>query len=541
MARHGKFDCVVIGGGHNGLVCAAYLARAGKKVCVLERRHVLGGCATTEELWPGYKVSTAAYVISLFQTQIIRELKLKSYGLNILPRSPSSFTPLPDGRSLTMGPDESLNQREISKFSPRDAAAYPRYEALLERIAANLEPMLNQSAPDVLPLPGEWREIGIAKRLRDGMKLLQLHTAMKSLGADLPDAVEILTGAARPILERWFETEALKATLATDAIIGAFTSISSPGSASVLLHHVMGEAGGARGVWGYVQGGMGGLADALEALCVELGVEVRRESPVHSIQTDRNGVVGVGLEDGSQIDARVVASSVDAHVTFERLLAPDVLPEYFRDAVAKIDYSSASAKVNLALAEPPNFTCMPSSGVAPHHHGTMHVGPTLDYLDRAYDDAKYGRPSEEPVLEMTMATSVDDTIAPPGKHLLSIFVQYAPYQLAKGSWDDQKEAFGDRCVEVLAQYAPNIPGAIEHRQVLSPIDLERIYGITGGNIMQGAMTPHQMFSFRPVAGWADHHTPVPGLYLCGAASHPGGGVMGSCGRNAAVEILRERG
>ena len=541
MAKHGKYDCIVIGGGHNGLVCAAYLAKAGRKVCVLERRHVLGGCATTEALWPGYKVSTAAYVISLFQTHIIGELRLKEYGLHILPRSPSSFTPLPDGRSLTMGPDAGLNHREISKFSLKDAAAYPRYEALLERIAATLEPALSQAAPDPLPLPDSWRKIGLGKRLRDGKKLLGLYNAVKDLGEDLPEAVEILTGAARPILERWFEAEVLKATIATDAIIGAFTSISSPGSAYVLLHHVMGEAGGARGVWGYVQGGMGGLADALEAACTDLGVEIRREAPVHSIQTDSRGTCGVGLEDGSQLSARCVASSVDAHLTFEKLLSPDVLPEEFREAVAKIDYSSASAKVNLALGEPPNFTCLPSQGIAAHHHGTMHIGPSLDYLDRAYDDAKYGRPSQSPILEMTMPTSVDHSIAPDGKHLLSMFVQYAPYQLRDAHWDDERESFGDRCVEVLAEYAPNVPAAIEHRQVLSPLDLERTYGITGGNIMQGAMSPHQLYCFRPVAGWADHRTPVPGLYLCGAASHPGGGVMGSCGANAATEILRDRG
>lgn len=250
MGQHGKFDCIIIGGGHNGLVCAAYLAKAGRKVCVLERRHVLGGCATTEELWPGYKVSTAAYVISLFQMGILRELRLPQYGLEILPRTPSSFTPLPDGRSLTLGPDAALAEREISKFSSRDAAAYPRYNALLERIAATLEPALNETAPDPLPLPEHWRKIGMGKRIRDGKKLWKLHGAMKALGPDLPEAVEILTGAARPILERWFESEILKATLATDAIIGAFTGISSPGSAYVLLHHVMGEAGGARGVWG---------------------------------------------------------------------------------------------------------------------------------------------------------------------------------------------------------------------------------------------------------------------------------------------------
>ena len=540
MAKHGSYDAIIIGGGHNGLVAAAYLAKAGRKVCVLERRHVLGGCATTEELWPGYKVSTAAYVISLFQTQIIQELALKENGLRILPRNPSSFTPLPDGRSLLMGPDAALNQREIGKFSMRDAAAYPRYEALLERVAATLEPVLSEAAPDPLPLPASWRKIGIGKKLRDGKKLLDLLNATKALGADLPEAVELLTGAARPILERWFESDVLRATLATDAIIGAFAPPSAPGSAYVLLHHVMGEAGGSRGVWGYVQGGMGGLADALEKSCKDLGVEIRREAPVHSIHTDKHGVCGVGLDDGSQLTARVIASSVDAHVTFERLLDPKVLPEEFREAVARIDYSSASAKINLALSEPPKFTCVSGDGVGPHHHGTMHIGPSLDYLERAYDDAKYGRPSENPILECTMATCVDETIAPPGKHILSIFVQFAPYKLAEGNWDDIKEKFADRCIEVLAEYAPNIPSAIEHRQVLTPLDLERVYGITGGNIMQGAMPLNQLYCFRPVAGWADHRTPVPGLYLCGAASHPGGGVMGACGRNAAREILRDK-
>src|SRR6476661_7223001 len=318
MAGTSKFDAIVIGGGHNGLVCAAYLARAGKKVCVLERRHVLGGCATTENLWPGYKVSTAAYVISLFLPQIIRELKLKEYGLTILPRNPSSFTPLPDGRSLLMGPDADLCRREISKFSVKDAGTYPSYNAFLERVAAVLEPVLSQSAPDPLPLPETWRHVGLSKRLRDGKKLWSLYKAMGELGAELPQTVELLTGAARPILDRWFESDVLKATLATDAIIGAFLSISSPGSAYVLLHHVMGEAGGARGVWGYVQGGMGGLAAALARACEDLDVEIRRESPVRRILTDNGKAIGVLLEDGTQIDAPIIASSVDAHLTFEK-------------------------------------------------------------------------------------------------------------------------------------------------------------------------------------------------------------------------------
>ena len=539
MSIANKYDAIIIGGGHNGLVCAGYLAREGKRVCVLERRHVLGGCATTEQLWPGYKVSTAAYVISLFLPQIIRELKLKEYGLTILPRSPSSFTPLPDGQSLLLGPDAALCQREIGKFSSDDVVAYPKYNAFLERIAAVLEPVLSQAAPDPLPMPASWRRIGIGKKMRDAKKLWSLYQAMSKLGTDQPEAIELLTGAARPILDRWFKSDVLKATLATDAIIGAFLSISSPGSAYVLLHHVMGEAGGARGVWGYGQGGRGGLSEAIAAACEDMGVTIRRESPVQAILTNGRQTCGVQLEDGTQLEAKIVASSVDAHLTFEKMLDPAELPEDFLQAISRIDYSSASAKVNLALAEPPRFTCADAAGVGPHHHGTMHVGPSLDYLERAYADAKYGRPSENPILEMTMPTSVDHTIAPEGKHILSMFVQFAPYRLAEGNWDDIKESFADRCVEALAQYAPNVPAAIEHRQVLSPLDLERTFGITGGNIMQGAMNAHQLFFFRPVPGWADHRTPIRGLYLCGAASHPGGGVMGACGKNAAEEILRD--
>ena len=390
--------------------------------------------------------------------------------------------------------------------------------------------------------PRSWRKIGLAKRLRDGKKAVELYRALKQLGGDLPEAIELLTGAARPILERWFETEVLRATLATDAIIGAFTSISSPGSAYVLLHHVMGEAGGARGVWGYVRGGMGGLADALAEGLPRSG---RRRAARVAGQRDphrpprRRAASGWSTARSSKRGRRL-----------ERRRASDVRETARPRACCRRNFARpwrgsttprASAKINLALAEPPQFTCCPApTAVGPHHRGTMHIGPSLDYLERAYDDAKYGRPSREPILEMTMATSVDDTLAPPGKHILSMFVQYAPYKLAEGNWDDSKETFADRCIEVLARYAPNVPRAIEHRQVLSPLDLERMFGITGGNIMQGAMGPHQLYCFRPVAGWADHRTPVRGLYLCGAASHPGGGVMGACGKNAATEILRDR-
>lgn len=535
-----RYDCLVIGGGHNGLVAAAYLAREGRRVCVVERRHVLGGCCVTETPWPGFRVSTAAYVISLFAPQIVRDLRLGQYGLKILPREPSSFTPLLDGRYLLLGSDLAASCREIAKFSTRDAEQYPHYLRWLEAVASQLEPLLEQPAPDPLPLPAPWRKIGLGKRLADLSRLTELYQAAGRLGEMLPETLELVLGAARPILERWFQAEVLRATLATDAVIGAFASPSYPGTAYVLLHHMMGQAGGARGVWGYVQGGMGQLSEALAAACRDLGVDIRCEAPVKRILVHRGQVVGVALWDDTILEAPVVASSLDAHQTFLRLLDPSELPPSFVQAVARIDYASASAKINLALSEPPRFTCLPTPGIAPHHHGTIHIAPTLDYLERAFDDAKYGWPSTEPMLEITLPSAVDPTLAPPGQHVMHLFVQYAPYRLAEGRhWDDLKEDFADRVIELLARYAPNVPGAILHRQVLSPLDLERLLGLTGGNIMQGAMTPTQLFCLRPVPGWADHHTPIQGLYLCGAASHPGGGVMGLCGRNAAQTILRD--
>lgn len=522
------YDAIIIGAGHNGLVTAAYLARAGQRVLVLERREVVGGACVTEEVWPGFKVSTAAYVSSLLRPRIIRELELRRHGLELLPRDPSSFTPFPDGRYLLLGPDRDFNRREIAKFSARDSEALPRYEAMLERIADFIEPTLEMTPPD------PW-----SRRPRDLYQLALLGWRFLKLGRHGPRAIEVLTGAARTILDRWFESEQLKVTLATDAVIGAFAAPSMPGTAYVLFHHVMGECNGARGVWCYVRGGMGGIALALASAARAAGAEIRVSSPVARILISERRVNGVVLEDGTEITAPRVASNADAHVTFLKLLDPQQLPAAFVEEVRAIDFNSPSLKINLALSELPNFTALPGSEPGPQHRGTIHIAPSLDYIEHAYDDAKYGRPSERPMLECTIPSVVDPTVAPPGRHLMQMFVQYAPTRLRMGDWDDIKEQFADRCLNVLAEYAPNIKDAVIGRQVLSPLDLERQFALTGGNIFQGAMTLDRLFFLRPVAGYADYRTPIAGLYLCGSTAHPGGGVMGACGFNAAREILHD--
>jgi phytoene dehydrogenase-like protein len=526
-----SYDLIVIGGGHNGLVTAAYLARAGVKVLVLERREVLGGACVTEEIWPGYKVSTAAYVNSLLRPEIIRDLELKRHGFQMLPRNPSSFTPFPDGRSLLLGPDKALTHREVSKFSARDADALPKYEAMLERVADFLEPTLVQTPPN----PWSFRPGNL-------VQLAKLGLAFLKLGPDGQKAVEILTGAATPILDRWFESEQLKVTLATDAIIGAMASPSMPGTAYVLFHHVMGECDGARGVWGYVRGGMGGISNAIAAAAREKGAEIRTNAEVARILVKDGVVRGVALADGTEILAPKVASGVDANVTFLKLMSAGDLPADFVQSVRHIDYASASCKINIALSELPDFTAVPGTAPGPQHRGTIHISPTMEYIERAYDDAKYGHPSKEPLIEATIPSVLDDTLAPPGKYVMSMFTQYFPYKLAPGlSLEEEKEKYADRCFEMMERFAPNFRRAVIHRQVLSPVDLERRFGLTGGNIMQGVMSLSSLSFMRPVPGYADYRTPVRGLYLCGAATHPGGGVMGACGYNAAREIRGDLG
>jgi phytoene dehydrogenase-like protein len=525
------YDAIIIGGGHNGLVAACYLARAKRKVLVLERRYIVGGaCVTEERTFPGFKVSTAAYVNSLFRPEITRDLRLHDYGFELIERNPASFSPFLDGRYLMLGRSIEQDVAEIAKFSRKDAQSYPKYEDMLLRVASIIEPTLGKRPPNLLQ-----------PSLTDLLQMGMLGLDMKKLGPGMSEAIEILTGAARPILDRWFESEELKATIGTDAIIGAFAAPSMPGTAYVLFHHVMGETNGKRGVWAYVKGGMGGLTQALARAAKDLGVEIRTEAEVARILTKDGAVTGVALANGDEFSANVVASNADCNVTFNKLLNGERanLPPGFMDAINRISYESASAKINVALERLPSFTALPGHEPGLQHHGTTHIAPDQDFIERAYDDAKYGRWSRDPVVECTMPSSLDPTVAPPGKHLMSMFVQYAPYKLKDGQWDDAaKNAFADRCFDIVEEYAPGFKDSVIDRQILTPQDLEATFNLTGGNIFQGAMNLDKLFMFRPVPGYAGYKMPVKGLYLCGSATHPGGGVMGAPGWNAAREILR---
>ncbi len=518
---------LVIGGGHNGLVCAAYLARAGVDTCVLERREQLGGACVTEELWPGYRVSRAAYVVSLLRPRIVRDLELERHGLRLLPRSPSSFTPLADGRSLVLGPEAEVNAREIARFSKRDAEVFPRYEALLERIADAVEPTLDVPPPD-------WSIRGV----RDLLPWWHGARAAWRLGRELPRAARLMLGAARDLLCEWFDSEPLRATLATDAVIGAFAAPSTPGTGYVLFHHVMGSLTGSRGVWAYVAGGMGALADALAGAARQAGAELRCETSVARLQLDGRRVCGVVLDDGTELRADAVVSSLDPARSFGLLEERELLPDEFRRALDSIDYRSPVVKLNLALAERPRFRVRDRAD-APLS-GTIHVGtPDLDSIEQAFAEASRGEVPKRPVVELTLPSELDPTLAPEGRYVASIFAQYAP-ALAPDDpgWPAARDLLRDRAIAAVEELAPGFAASILHVEALAPPDLERIFGLSGGNIFHGAMTPDRLLMMRPVPGWSRYRTPLDGYWLCGSGTHPGGGVMGAPGRNAALELLR---
>jgi phytoene dehydrogenase-like protein len=522
-----RYDAVVIGGGHNGLVSAAYLARAGLRTLVLERRHVLGGAAVTEEIIPGFRFSVASYVVSLLRPEIIRDLDLPGHGLRILPLD-GTFTPL-DGDYLWRTDDHAQTVRELRRWSPSDAEAYAEYGLLMVEMARFIKPILGLTPLD--PRKPDPRDaLPLGSLLRDFSRLpRRQQTAF----------VQLMTMSAADFLDQWFETQPLKGTMSASGIIGTFQGVRSPGTAYVLLHHYMGEIDGAFRAWGIPRGGTGGVSESIASAARGFGAQIRTEAPVARIMVRDGRATGVVLESGEEIAASAVLASTDAKVTFLDLIEPGVLEHDFTDAIRRFRFRGSSGKVNLALDGLPDLTCLPGTGE--HLRGAISFSPSLDYMEQAYDDAKAGRFSRRPYVDMIIPTLVDPRMAPPGKHIISCFVQYAPYHLAEGTWDDQREAFGDAVIDTIAERAPNIRDLIIGRQVLTPLDIERTMGLTEGNIFQGELSLEQLFLNRPAPGWARFRTPVRDLWLCGSSAHPGGGIMGAPGRIAALELLREQG
>jgi phytoene dehydrogenase-like protein len=519
-----SYDVIVIGGGHNGLVCAAYLARAGRKVLVLERRERIGGAAVTEEVFPGFRFSVFSYVVSLLRPEIIRDLELPRHGLHILPLE-STLTPLENGDYLAQWNDHDQNRRELARHSLRDAEAYDEFGMMLHQMARAVKPLLGMAPPDPTSLSlGELF----------GMKRLAEH--FQGLGARRFNTLtKLLTMSSADFLDEWFETEALKATKSASGIIGTLLGPRSPGTAYVLLHHYMGELDGVFRAWGFAKGGNGSVSAAIAAAAKAAGAEIRCGAPVEKILLSGTRAKGVVLEGGEEIRAKRVVSGADPRRTFLQLVGEEHLPAPFVDSIKRFRFRGASAKVNLALGELPDFACLPGRGA--HLRGAISISPSVAYLERAYDEAKYGEVSRRPYLDIVIPSMLDPSMAPPGKHVMSIFVQYAPYHVNGGWTDARREALGDTVVDTLSHYAPNLKPSILHRQVVTPADIERVVGLAEGNIFQGELSLQQMFFLRPVPAWAKYRTPVSGLYQCGAGTHPGGGVMGASGRNAARQIL----
>jgi phytoene dehydrogenase-like protein len=522
-----SYDAVVIGGGHNGLVNAAYLARAGKRVLVLERRHRVGGAAVTEEIFPGFKFSVFSYVVSLLRPEIIRDLDLPRHGLQILPLE-STITPLPNGDYLGAWGDHDRNRRELFRHSPRDAEAYDDFGQLMLRMAMAVKPILAMVPPDPTSLSP-----------RDLKGLLALGKHFRALSeADFHALYKLMTMSSADFLDEWFEFEPLKATKSASGIIGTFLGPRSPGSAYVLLHHYMGEIDGAFRAWGFAKGGTGAISESIASAARKFGAEIRTEASVARVSTNNGRVTGVVLENGDEVRAQVVVSSLDPRRTFLQLLDPAQLPEELVTAVRRYKFRGSSGKVNLALGELPNFKCIPGHG--DHLRGAFSISPSIDYLERAYDEAKYGEFSSRPYMDIVIPSMIDPAMAPPGKHVMSIFVQYAPYALNGGWTDARRDAFGDAVIDTISDYAPNLRSAILHRQVITPADIERITGLSEGNIFQGELALQQLFFLRPASAWSRYRTPLDGFYQCGSGTHPGGGIMGASGRLAALAILRDK-
>jgi len=523
------YDVVIVGGGHNGLVCACYLAGAGLKVRVLERRAVVGGAAVTEEFAPGFRNSTAAYTVSLLNPKIIRELKLADHGLRIVERPFANFLPLPDGRSFRLGPTLEDTQRELARFSARDAERVPGYYRAIETAADALRALALETPPN---LGGGWRDWLRAIAL--GGRLARLKRAEQR------DLWELVTRSAGDLLDYWFDSDPIKTVFGFDAQVGHFASPYSPGSAYVLLHHAFGEVNGKRGTWGHALGGMGAIGEAMAKEARSRGVEITTGAEVVAVRVKAGRATGVALADGGEIEARAVAAGVNPKLLYLRLVEPQALDSEFRSRIERWKCASGSFRMNVALAELPDFACARGKNAQPHHSSGVIIAPSLAYMERAYFDARTAGFSREPIVEMLIPSTVDSGLAPPGLHVASLFCQHFNPTLPGGrSWDDEKEGAADAIIATVDRHAPNFKKSILARKILSPLDLEREFGLIGGDIFHGALTLDQLFSARPVLGYADYRSPVRGLYLCGAGAHPGGGVTGAPGHNAAREILRD--
>jgi len=531
-----RFDAVVIGGGHNGLTCAAYLAQAGLKVVVVERREIVGGAAVTETFHPGFRNSTASYTVSLLDPRVIRDLRLAEHGLVISERPIANFLPLPDGQYLKVGGGVQATQAEVNKFSRRDAETLPAYYAMLERVAAVLRELTGTTPPNV-------RAGGLA----DAALLLQSLQLAKSFRAmalaERRDLLDLFTKSAGDILDRWFESAPIKAAFGFDAVVGNFASPYTPGSAYVLLHHVFGEVNGKRGQWGHAHGGMGAITQAMAAECTARGVALRTDAPVARVTIHGGRATGVELESGEVIEARRVVANVNPKLLFERLVAPEHLDADFRARIAGYRCASGTFRINVALSELPDFSALPGSNAQSHHSSGIIIAPSLAYMERAYFDARTLGWSRAPIVEMLIPSTVDDSLAPPGQHVASLFCQHANPRVSDvlpgRTWDDWREEVADLMIDTVTQSAPNFKASVLARRVLSPLDLEREFGLTGGDIFHGALSLDQLFAARPVLGHANYRMPVRGLYLCGSGAHPGGGVTGIPGKNAAREILKD--
>ena len=520
------YDAVIVGGGHNGLVCAAYLAKAGRKVCVLERRHVLGGAAVSEQLYPGFTFSVCSYVVSLFRPHIIRELELPKHGFEIIPLD-CSFLPLPDGRSLARWADPERSRREVANFSQRDAETLPEFSLALTKLARFTKNVIDNPAPDPASL-----------NPKELLSLLRLGKALRDFDGDARYLnFKLMTMSAVDFLDQWFESDVLKAPMSVSGIIGTFLGVRSPGTAYVLLHHYMGEIDGAFRAWGFSKGGTGQVSLAIAKAALSYGAEIVTEAPVDHVLVKGGRAHGVVLQNGDEIKANAVISGVDPHRTFMKLVGEKNLDDEFVSQIKRYKLRGSSGKVNLAVDRLPSFSCRPGPGK--HLEGDIAICPSIEYLERAYDEAKYGDFSSRPYLNVVIPSLVDPSVAPPGKHVISCFVQYAPYKLKEGpqAWPEKREAFGDAVVDTLAEYVPGLKESILYRQVLTPWDLEQEFGLTEGNIFHGELSLEQLLFLRPAAGWARYRTPVDRLWMCASGTHPGGGLMGAPGELAAKTLL----